>query len=211
MLIVFEGLDRSGKTTQANLVQIALSNRYPQIQVCRRRYPSRDGPLGKVINEHLVQLETLNQRAFQLLCVADRWTYNDEIRKELEDGNIVILDRYIHSGLAYSGALGMDLHWCVGGNVGLVNPDVIVYFELDEATQRQRMYDGDECYENLKFQGKVRDIYESIISSIEASGESHVIRVNAGESMSSITNSILEKLPAVNTPYKAKTYLGFDV
>ena len=69
----------------------------------------------------------------------------------------LICDRYAYSGVAYSGAKGLDFDWCLNADRGLVKPDLIFYIDLDLDTIKERSGFGDERYEKTEFQEKVRE------------------------------------------------------
>ena len=72
----------------------------------------------------------------------------------------MICDRYAYSGVAYSGAKGLDFQWCLNADRGLVKPDLVFYIDLDMDTIKERSGFGDERYEKTEFQAKVRDQFE---------------------------------------------------
>lgn len=105
--IVFEGLDRSGKSTCSRSLTEKLSLKQPTKQIC---FPNRTSPIGKLINEYLTnKRKDLHPNVLHLLFSANRWEYESEIKKMLEEGTNIICDRYFHSGIAYSFANGIDL------------------------------------------------------------------------------------------------------
>ncbi len=65
-LIVFEGLDRCGKTTQARMLAEAVAAK-------QGRFPARDTPVGAIISEYLSSRRHLDDRAVHLLFAANRW------------------------------------------------------------------------------------------------------------------------------------------
>lgn len=156
-LIVFEGLDRAGKTTQSQaLVQYLNKHDVPTKLI---RFPDRTTPIGKVIDHFLRSDEDTRPEVVHLLFSANRWELADEIRGYLSLGVTVVLDRYAYSGAAYSSAKGLDARWCVSPDIGLPRPDVVVYLDIKLTTQAEREGWGEERYERTEFQRKVRDEY----------------------------------------------------
>ena len=63
-----------------------------------------------------------------------------------------VCDRYAYSGVAYSSAKGLDAHWCKSGDVGLPQPDCIIFLNMSVEEAAQRGNYGEERYEKLDFQ-----------------------------------------------------------
>lgn len=94
-LIVIEGLDRAGKSTQ--VARIAQS-----ISAKTIKFPERTTPVGKMIDSYLGKMSEMDDRAIHLLFSANRWEKVDSILQSLQKGEHVICDRYAFSGIAYS-------------------------------------------------------------------------------------------------------------
>lgn len=69
---------------------------------------------------------------------------------------VVLADRYSYSGVAYSVAQGLPAEWCKGTEAGLPAPDLVVFLKLSPAAAAQRAGYGEERYENVETQTKVR-------------------------------------------------------
>jgi dTMP kinase len=91
MLIVFEGLDRSGKSTQVKLLHEALNSMNRQCEVWR--YPNRTTNIGKLINSYLNKEIEMEDHAVHLLFSANRWETVGEMTTALNSGTNLILDR----------------------------------------------------------------------------------------------------------------------
>lgn len=100
-LIVVEGVDRSGKSTQSK--KLVESLRYRGYKSELMVFPDRSTNTGRLINEYLSNKDCkLNDEAIHLLFSANRWENVDKIKKLLYEGLTVIIDRYSYSGIAYS-------------------------------------------------------------------------------------------------------------
>ncbi len=141
--ITFEGIDKSGKTTQAELLVEAL--RSDGVKVLFTREPGGT-PLGVAIR-HLVLDRKYDvdpsPEAELLLFAADRAQHVAEvIRPALADGKVVISDRYTDSTLAYQGyGRGMDLARLgsvMRAATGGLEPDLTVVVDVDLDTARAR-------------------------------------------------------------------------
>lgn len=77
-------------------------------------------------------------------------------------GKTLVVDRYAYSGVAFSAAKGLDLEWCRSPDVGLLTPDLTIFLDLDPAELEKRGGFGDERYETMAFQTKVRRCFHSL-------------------------------------------------
>jgi len=158
LLVVFEGVDRSGKTTQST--RIVSDLREMGILAVYMRFPDRTMVIGKVINAYLQESVNTDDRAIHLLFSANRWEARDNLLKLINDGEVVVIDRYAYSGAAFSAAKGLDLDWCKGPDRGLPRPDLIIYLNLPITEASQRGGYGNERYEKVEFQEKVKRQFE---------------------------------------------------
>lgn len=161
LLIVFEGGDRCGKSTQCQMLQNALNDiGYTQTEIMR--FPCRDSTIGKLISNYLSRnVEIDNPESVHLLFSANRWELSSTIREKLESGTILILDRYIASGIAFSMAKGLSKEWCISPDSGLPAADITFYLELPAEQAALRKDYGNERYEKVSFQNHVSIAYHS--------------------------------------------------
>ncbi|KXL43250.1 hypothetical protein M433DRAFT_131136 [Acidomyces richmondensis BFW] len=172
-LIVLEGLDRSGKSTQTQHLATRLRASGRPVEILR--FPDRTTAIGQLINtylhpthctEKMEEGENLEPHAIHLLFTANRWELSPRIRSLVECGTTVVIDRYYYSGCVYTAAahpntMGMDLAWCRQAEVGLPRPDVWVYLDIGaEGTMREGF--GEERYERVEVQERVRCLYEEL-------------------------------------------------
>ncbi|GMT14765.1 hypothetical protein PFISCL1PPCAC_6062, partial [Pristionchus fissidentatus] len=152
--IVLEGLDRSGKTTQAKRLAEWLTSRGEKVHLMR--FPDRDEPFGKVIDCYLKkEIELASREALHLAFSLNRWQKAGEIKSLISCGTYVVCDRYCYSGVAYSIASGLDEKWVKGADIGLPQPDIILRFDVDADVAAQRGGFGDERLEDSELQKKV--------------------------------------------------------
>jgi len=160
-LIVFEGCDRSGKTTQVKRLVETLNKTGYSTEMMR--FPDRSTGIGSVINSYLTCSEELDDRAIHLLFSANRWETEKQIRRSLAAGTNIIIDRYAYSGVAFSAAKpGLSLNWCKQPDVGLPRPDLVVFMDVTEEVAKQRGGFGEERYEVAEFQRRVRQNYKQL-------------------------------------------------
>jgi dTMP kinase len=153
--IVFEGCDGSGKSTQVRrLCESGL------FQSCRQiAFPDRQTPIGQMIDQYLRNATELSDQAIHLLFTANRWELSKQIQSWLEDGITVVCDRYWFSGTVYSVAKGLDMEWCKAPEMGLPEPDLVIFIDVDPQELLKRKGFGSERYEKLEFQRKVRSAF----------------------------------------------------
>lgn len=153
LFFVFEGLDRSGKSTQSKLLTKRLEEAGPVKWTC---FPNRATAVGTLIDLYLRRMIELPDKTVHQLFSANRWESMVSIVEDLNTGTSVVCDRYAFSGVAYSAAKGLDITWCQTPDVGLPVPDGVFFLHVDESVGASRASFGDERYENLDMQARVR-------------------------------------------------------
>ncbi|OHT05470.1 Thymidylate kinase [Tritrichomonas foetus] len=153
--ILFEGCDGTGKTTQSRLLSES-GILTPNKQMV---FPDRTTAIGQIIDQYLKKTADLSDQAIHLLYSANRWEVSDKMKKLLESGTSIICDRYWYSGTAYSAAKGMSIDWCKQPDVGIPEPDLVIFLDADPKILLSRRGFGEERYEKVEFQQKVRDVF----------------------------------------------------
>jgi dTMP kinase len=135
-LVAFEGVEGAGKSTQLELLRLALEELGHKVTATREPGGT---PVGERVRALLLDPgASVDPRAEALLFAAARAQLVEEvIRPALEQGQVVLCDRYLHSSLAYQGAargLGRDEVAAINrfATAGLL-PDVVVLLRLDPA------------------------------------------------------------------------------
>nr|XP_049700037.1 thymidylate kinase [Helicoverpa armigera] len=159
-LIVIEGVDRTGKSTQARTLVENLKNK--NIHAEYTNFPARNTDVGKIINNYLQMKNDLSDEVIHLLFSANRWERAKNIIKKLEAGTTIIVDRYCYSGVAFSAAKGLDFNWCKSPDVGLPKPDKVFFLTMPVDSIKERNGFGNERYEVLNFQKKVSETYQKL-------------------------------------------------
>lgn len=160
-LIVFEGCDRSGKTTQCKKLVEMLTSRNHKVKFMN--FPNRQTSSGKVLDAYLRNKQDVPDEGIHLLFSFNRWECKSEMEKELKAGTTLIIDRYCYSGVAYSSAKGLDFDWCKSPDTGLLRPDLVVYLTLSEEAMAKRGGFGNERYETTEIQKKVGKVFEKLV------------------------------------------------
>jgi len=158
--VLFEGIDRCGKTTQCNMLSEALKSKALDTDFIR--FPNRTSTIGQLINSYLESTSDIHDNTIHLLFSANRWEQKEEITKKLNQGTTLVCDRYAYSGVAFSSAKGMDLDWCKACDRGLPSPDCVIYLDMPVADAARRGNFGEERYEKIDFQIKVREQFMAL-------------------------------------------------
>ncbi|XP_029825426.3 thymidylate kinase [Ixodes scapularis] len=167
LFVVFEGCDRTGKTTQIKLLSESLSKLGHKTETIA--FPNRSTTTGTLLDSYLKASTDLDDHAVHLLFSANRWEAAPSLLSTLARNTTVIADRYAYSGVAFSAAKSLEFRWCQQCDVGLPEPDLILYMSVPPETLAARGGFGEERYENSSFQEKVRANYNRL-ASLEAKG-----------------------------------------
>jgi len=158
VFICIEGLDASGKTTHAHrLVRNLRSKGFDAVYTTE---PSR-GEIGRFIRTYILQRKRRVPSVVEaLLFAVDRVDHVEkEIKPALENGKIVVSDRYVYSSLAYQGAAGLDLKWIEEINRLALPPDLAIYLDVPPEVVVKRIRRKKSVMERLETQRKVREVY----------------------------------------------------
>ena len=175
-LVVIEGLDGAGTTTQAARLVAHLTARGKAAHLTRE--PS-DGPVGRLIREmltggHAIPGVKLSQGTFGLLFAADRLDHMQrEVEPAIARGAICVSDRWYHSSLAYQGT-GADRDWIAQLNSRALRPDLTIFLKVrPEVAAKRRAAAGrtEELFEHIEMQREVDAGYRATIAELIAAGE----------------------------------------
>ncbi len=157
MFVVFEGIDASGKETQAKLLEKALKKKgYKVVYI---DFPDYKNPIGKMIRKFLDKKVELDVETRALLYAADRRYRYKDIKKALDEGKIVICDRYCYSNIAYQGSLGAKPSWLASLDATLIFPDVVFLMDIPAKESLKRRTRKDRYASKKAFLEKVREAY----------------------------------------------------
>ena len=137
-LVVFEYVDGGGTETQSKLLLDYLKNK--GLPAERLSYPDYGQPLGRLIHEYLHRKFELSNETLVLLHLADRNKDRERVRRWLEEGRVVIADRYITSTMAYQGFAGFPVERIIrlAELFNLPKPDAIIYLRVSAETSMKR-------------------------------------------------------------------------
>lgn len=166
-LIVFCGLDGSGKTTQLNLLSSYLKNRPADVVLTKQ--PTDFVRKSGIFRTYMDQEDhgAYDYLSLSLLCASDRVQHSNKfILPALGDGKIVISDRYYYSCLANLIARGYsDQKWIYEISESVPRPDMVFFMDTDveSAVKRVRSRPSEkERYIDLDLQFRLRDIFLKI-------------------------------------------------
>ncbi len=161
--IVFEGIDGTGKTTQISLLTELLQ--VAGHQVVQTREPS-DGQFGQKIRALFNSRKEITREEEISLFLEDRREHvRDCIEPALEQGQVVLCDRYFYSTAAYQGAAGEDPVQLFERNRFAPVPDLAIFLTIDpeESVRRIEQGRGDTLndFEQLEQLKKVASLFAS--------------------------------------------------
>lgn len=157
-LIAFEGLDQSGKQTQAETLRDALA---AAGQTCELlSFPDYATPIGAELHRALHGERDYPADVMQLLYVANRYEVKTKIDRWLAKGRIVLCDRYVASTIAYGEAQGLDRAWLTDVQRFLPAPDLTILLDISPETAVRRKAHGRDRYErDIELLNRVRESY----------------------------------------------------
>lgn len=196
LFIVFEGGEGTGKTTAIDSVYNWITEN--NLQCIKTREPG-----GIKISEQIRQVilskdnTTMDPKTEALLYTAARRQHLVErVIPALENGIIVLCDRFIDSSLAYQGyarSLGIEEVMSINKfAIGEYMPDISILFDLDPQIGLERIANSDSRevnrldLEKLEFHQRVRDGYNTIYET----NKDRIVKIDAGQSKENVFNQI---------------------
>jgi dTMP kinase len=182
--ICIEGIDASGKTTQARRLVKTLRRR--GIDAVYTTEPS-SGKVGKLIRRYVLDRERRVPIAVEaLLFAADRVEHVEtEIKPALEKGKVVVCDRYVYSTLAYQGAAGLDLEWIELINRFALVPDLALFLDVTPEIVVKRLKRKRSVMETPQNLERVREVYMRMLR------DGRMVLVDGNKSVGDVTEEIL--------------------
>jgi dTMP kinase len=189
LLIAFEGLDQSGKQTQAELLHDRLVERGRSVHLAS--FPDYSTGIGAEIGRALRGEGDYAADVMQLLYVANRYERKDEILRRQEAGTIVLCDRYLASSVAYGEAQGVDSSWLIEIQRLLPQPDITFLLDIPPAVSaRRKTTDRDKYERDLAMLARVRESY------LRQSQGNGWIRVDADRDRDVVAAEVFQRVAA---------------
>jgi len=135
-IIVIEGTDKAGKTSQSRMLAETLK---ASGKVCViLDFPDYATPIGIEIKAFLEGKRDYPPEVKHLLFSANRWEKKKEIESMLENGTIIVMNRYWESNLVYGVANGMDINWLLRLDKGLPKEDLVLVLLVNPSISAKR-------------------------------------------------------------------------
>ncbi len=185
VFICLEGIDASGKSTQARWLVRNLRRR--GFDAIYTTEPS-DGEIGRFIKRFVLQRKRRIPAVVEaLLFAVDRVDHvESKIERALESGKIVVSDRYVYSSLAYQGATGLDIDWIKRVNRMALPPDLAIYIDVPPEVVVERMKRKRSVMETLATQCRVREVYMQLV------GEKRLLLIDGNRPAPEVVQNILD-------------------
>ena len=156
MIITIEGVDRSGKSTQAAMLTEWMRSRGYETRLFT--FPDYSTPAGRLISGHLksgrVDPETLHA-----LMAENRRERLGDIRRVMSEAHVLVMDRYVESNMAYGLANGLSREWLAGLDKDMPKSDAVILLDIDAAKSFGRREDGDSFESDHSFMERVAEVY----------------------------------------------------
>ena len=157
-LIAFEGLDQSGKQTQAERLLAAFRAAGHGAEFLT--FPEYTTAVGTEISHALQGERHYDPDTLQLLYIANRFEFRPQILRWLDDGRMVVCDRYLASSIAYGEAQGLDAVWLTQIQSRLPQPSLTLLLDIPpDASLNRKQVARDKFERDLPLLGRVRESY----------------------------------------------------
>jgi dTMP kinase len=159
LLIAFEGLDQSGKQTQAETLRDRLKEDGRKSRLVS--FPDYGTSIGEEIARALAGERDYDADVMQLLYVANRYERKADLTRWLDGGLILVCDRYMASSVAYGEAFGLDPVWLTEMQRFLPRPALTILLDIaPETAAKRKSADRDKYERDLAMLGRVRGSYQ---------------------------------------------------
>ena len=204
--IVLEGVDGSGKTTQAKTLVEQLEKEGQKVWLTKN---PTNHTIGKFVREEILSgKETIPPQAIQYLFAADRVVQQEEIIEKLKQGYVIISDRYFWSSVAYGMSDLNEISDRILTSYSILSfyhqfivPDLTLFLEIDSDVSISRIEDKKEkeIYENREKIEKIINMYKYITDKFT----DELTIIDGSKSLDQVSEEILLKVKTILTPIKS--------
>jgi dTMP kinase len=188
-LIAFEGLDQSGKQTQAERLLDAFRRLGREAEFLT--FPEYSTHLGEEIGRALRGERDYQPDTLQLLYIANRFEFRPQITTWLQRGAMVVCDRYLASSIAYGEAQGVDAQWLADTQRFLPHPSLTLFMDMTpEVSLTRKQADRDKFERDMPLLRRVRDSY------IRQSKADGWVTINAERDKDAVTADVISAVRA---------------
>jgi dTMP kinase len=159
-LIVFEGIDASGKNTQSRMLFDFLKSKGTEVEYIS--FPDYSTPIGKEIKRFLSNQSEYNLEARHLLYAANRYEHKDQLQSWLRNGKHVVANRYSESNYAYGVANGLSHKWLAGLESRMPSADYVLLLKVSHEVSMARKAARDRYEGDMDFLKRVSQVYDAL-------------------------------------------------
>ena len=183
-LVAFEGLDQSGKQTQAERLLDAFRSAGRRAEFLT--FPEYTTAIGAEIGRALQGERDYEADTLQLLYIANRFEFKPKIESWLEAGTMVVCDRYLASSIAYGEAQGVDAAWLADIQRFLPQPSLTLFMDMSPSVSLTRKKaDRDKFERDMPLLGRVRESY------LRQSRAPGWLRIDAEQDKDAVSQSVI--------------------
>ncbi len=194
--IVIEGLDGSGKSTQIQRLADYYKSKSEKVYVTAE---PTDFETGSYLRRILSESQDKNMYLQAALFLADRLEHITHpefgIKKYLDEGYVVICDRYYYSSFAYQGT-ATDMDWVMNLNLGckeILTPDLCIFLDVNPNTCKERIdrvREKPELYEkDIALMSKIRENFLSVLKRLQH--DQNIVIIDANKELEDVEKEIL--------------------
>jgi dTMP kinase len=161
-MVTIEGIDAAGKNTQSLLLAESLSK--SGLKTVHMSFPDYETSIGKEIRAFLSDARSYPVQLQHMLFAANRWEKLEEIRSHLRAGDMMIINRYTESNLAYGRANGLDIDWLDNLEKGMPKADLVIVLDASpQSLHSRRPVTRKDAYEKSSaLQSKAQNAYRDL-------------------------------------------------
>ena len=144
-IIVIEGTDKVGKTTQSKMLMKHLKQSGKNCSILN--FPDYNTPIGLEIHAFLDRKRDYPNEVKHMLLSANRWEKKKEIEIARDKGTILIMNRYYQSNLVYGISNGLDLRWLQNLDQGIPREDLVIILNAKPFILQERPVTNHDLFE----------------------------------------------------------------